>query len=201
MVRQLDAISRRLIDDCVSQRRSVERLRLESTLAIYTHALNFTDDVKGLVQGFERGDLDGQMVESNILATIKSGGALIRLPNSEQRRSVREENGRIGFDTANLFEAERLEEFQRGIQVTDGETYVGNAHGQFAGVGHVLSYCDVCGNTGRWRVDFMRAHHGVSVDAARSSLLIWDIVPARSISVSRNHPKIRLFLAVIARRH
>eukprot|EP00978_Attheya_sp_CCMP212_P009717 scaffold23146_cov90-Attheya_sp.AAC.1 len=157
MVGQLDAISRRLKHNRVGQRRPVERLRPERTLAVDTHALNLADDVKGLVQGFHGRDLDGQMVESDILATIKRRGALIRLPNSEQRRSVREEKGRIGFDTANRLEAECLEEFQRSIKVTDGETNMGKADGQVAGVCHIW----FCEHT-------------------------FHIVPARSMGVSRN---------------
>jgi hypothetical protein len=145
MVGQLDAISRRLKDNRVRQRHPVERLWSKGTFAIDTDASNLANGVKGLVQGFHGWHLESQMVEPDVLATIKKGGTLIRLPNSKQRRPIREEKGGIGFDSANLLVAERFKEFKRRIEVSDGETDVGDADSQVAGVCHfeVVLFCVV----------------------------------------------------------
>jgi hypothetical protein len=136
MVGQLDAISRGLKDNRVRQRHPIERLWSKGTLAVDTDAVDLANCVKGLVQGFHGRHLESQMMEPDVLATVKRGGTIICLPNSEQRRPIREEKGRIGFDTANLLVAERFKEFKRSIEVTDGEADVGDANGQAAGVCH-----------------------------------------------------------------
>jgi hypothetical protein len=169
MVGQLNAISRRLKDNRVRQRRTIERLWSKCTLAVEANAFNLSNGVKGLVQGFHGRYLESQMVESDVLAAIKRGGALIRLPNSEQRRAIREEKGRIGFDTANLLVANRFKEFKRSIEITDGETDVGEANGQVARVSHAEVARNAGPCCGRRELRFCEQHLVVS---KASSLLL-----------------------------
>ena len=70
------------------------------------------------------------MVKTDVLASIERVGSFICLPESEHDVSVREKVGRVGFDAANLGVSEGLEKSKGRINVSDGESDMGNSHGE-----------------------------------------------------------------------